>query len=119
MSLSKQQSETETFFSQQGTRSSSKAARKPAKSMVPGKFRPDPLEGAPTRVLLRQIFVRIRRSWLGLRWQLNRLTLGVFRRQAIPKTAVLVVFAYLVIASGGEQSGRLSRSIFGGGKALE
>ncbi|MEO6759619.1 MAG: glucosaminidase domain-containing protein, partial [Saprospiraceae bacterium] len=57
--------------------------------------------------------------WLGLRWQLNRLTFGVFRRQAIPKTAVLVVLAYLVIASGGEESGRLSRSIFGGGKALE
>lgn len=119
MSLSKQQSETETFFASQKSRSTSKTARKPAKSMVPGKYTPDPVEGAPTRVLLRQIFVRIRRSWLGFRWQLNRLTLGVFRRQAIPKIAVLLVFGYLVISTGNEEPGQLSRSIFGGGKALE
>ncbi len=119
MSLSKQQSETETFFSQQRSRSTSKAARKPAKSMVPGKFIPNPVDGAPTRVLLHQLFLRIRRSWLGLRWQLNKVTMGVFRRQALLKISVLLVMGYLVINSGNEDPGRLSRSIFGGGKALE
>lgn len=120
MSLSKQQSETETFFSKQASRSP-KAARKPAKSMVPGKFTPNPIEGAPTRVLLRQILVRIRRSWLSLHWQLNRLTLGMFRRQALPKIAVVMVFGYLVLfPPGGEETGnKWSRSIFSGGKALE
>ena len=87
--------------------------------MMPGKFIPNPVEGTPTRVLLHQLFLRIRRSWLGLRWQLHKITLGVFRRQALPKIAVLLVMGYLVVNSGGEDSGRLSRSIFGGGKALE
>jgi len=119
MSLSKHQSETETFFSQQRSRSNSKSARKPAKSMVPGKFIPNPVEGAPTRVLVQQLLVRIRRSWLGLRWQMNRLTLGLFRKQAIPKVAVLLVMGYLVVTSGSDEPGRLSRSIFGNGKALE
>ncbi|MEO6040132.1 MAG: glucosaminidase domain-containing protein [Saprospiraceae bacterium] len=87
--------------------------------MVPGKFRPDPIDGAPTQVLLRKIFVRVRRSWLSLRWQLNRLTLGMFRRQALTKIALLLVLGYFVASSGGSEPGRLSRSIFGSGKALE
>jgi len=118
MSLSKQQSETEAFSVQQKARSS-KAARKPAKSMVPGKFIPNPLEVAPTGVLLRQIMVRIRRSWLSLRWQMNRLTMGIFRRQALPKVAAILVLGYFVVASGTDAPSPFSRSIFSAGKAME
>ncbi len=118
MSLSKQQSETESFSVQQKIRFA-KTARKPAKSMVPGKYNPNPLEVAPTGVLLRQILVRIRRSWLGLRWQLNRLTGGAFQQRALLKIGAIVVLGYFVIASGSDAPGPFSRSIFSSGKAME
>ncbi len=97
----------------------SKTPRKPAKSMVPGKYIPNPMEAAPTGVLLSQVWRRVRRSWLGLRWQLNRLTYGAFRRQAWLKIAVVLVLGYLVATSGTDKPGPFSRSIFSSGKALE
>lgn len=118
MSLSKHQSETDNFSVQQKARFS-KTPRKPAKSMMPGKYVPNPMEAAPTGVLLRQIFVRMRRSWLGLRWQLNRLTLGMFRQRALPKIALLLVFGYFVATPDTDKPGPFSRSIFSGGKAME
>lgn len=47
--------------------------------------------------LFRQIFQRIRRNWIAFRFQVNRYTLGLFRRQTALKLGGLVLAGYWLL----------------------
>ena len=57
----------------------------------PDAFTPEQL---PLSVLLQQILIRLRRWWIALRYQADRLTMGLFRKQLAFRMITLAVIAY-------------------------
>jgi flagellum-specific peptidoglycan hydrolase FlgJ len=91
---------------------SAAAARPRQSSQVPGRMVHTPVEALPLSVLLRQIMLRLRRTWIALRFQANRYTFGLFRRRAVLKLGVLATFAYYSIFTGDGETGWLSSERF-------
>jgi flagellum-specific peptidoglycan hydrolase FlgJ len=58
-----------------------------------------PPEQLPLGVLLRQIVIRLRRWWIALRFQADRLTMGLFRKQSAFRLMTLAVVAYILIGT--------------------
>ncbi|TNE51654.1 MAG: hypothetical protein EP344_16500 [Bacteroidetes bacterium] len=69
-------------------------------------------ESPPVDQLFRQILIRLRRSWIALRFQVHRYTLGLFRQHALLKMATLVSVGYLLLASD-RQTGLFTESSIG------
>lgn len=91
---------------------SAAAARPRSSGRAPGRMVHTPVEALPLTVLLRQILLRLRRTWIALRFQANRYTLGIFRRQGALKFGVLLAVAYFALGPGNGNTGWFSRSGF-------
>ena len=101
MGKTKWYSETETISTQPGSRAQTQSSGTPRTrtkpNYSPGRFAADNPEALPLPVLLRQIWIRLRRSWVALRYRSNRLTLGLFEKRALVKLASLAVTAYCLL----------------------
>ena len=74
--------------------------RRPAS---PGRMYEEQPDVPPLGVLLRQIYQRFRRNWIALRFQANRYTFGMFRRQTALKFAGLIAAGYCLFFTNWEQ----------------
>ena len=85
MGKTKWYSETETTAGQHGYRTTNTnataRARKPSYS--PGQYAADNPDAVPLPILFRQIWTRVRRSWVALRFRVNYLTFGFFKQRII------------------------------------
>ncbi len=101
MGQTKKYTEPEIFKTQEGyrptTTTSSSRHRRP--NVSPGRIVHEPQDALPMPVLLRQILFRLQRSWIALRFQANRYTLGAFRRQAVMKLGFLAFAGYFLFLS--------------------
>lgn len=117
MGIHKGQFEAENFSTQQRSKSStspgSAKAKKP--SFFPSPFVLDSPENMPLPKLLRLVWLRLRRSWVALRFQANRWSFGVFRRKTLVQLSILAGTGFLLLGPDGE-SGLLTN---GGGTVSE
>lgn len=91
--------ESENISPQQDNRTGASAHRK-RRAATPGKLVREPLEAVPLNMLLRQIYLRLRRNWIAFQFQFNRYTRGVFRQRTLLKLGILGVAAYGLLFSG-------------------
>ncbi len=77
------------------------AAQGKRRSYAPGRFMSDPADGLPTRILLRQIWLRMRRWWMALRFQFHRHTRGVFKNTRVVQLTLLVAIGYVIHVKDG------------------
>lgn len=94
MGLTKKYTEPETYSSQHGYRIGNSRPRRPNSS--PGRIVQERHDALPLPVLLRQLWFRVQRSWIALRFQANRYTLGAFRKKAVYKLGFLTAAAYFL-----------------------
>lgn len=66
---------------------------------VPGRSFYEPPEDITLDALFRQIRLRLRRSWIALKFQANRYTMGLFREQTLLKLGTLTVVCYALFFS--------------------
>ncbi|MBK8554261.1 MAG: glucosaminidase domain-containing protein [Lewinellaceae bacterium] len=59
-------------------------------------------EALPLDILFRQIWVRLRRNWIALKYRADSLTLGMFRKQMALKLSVIGVSGYILLGSNRE-----------------
>ncbi len=99
MGKTKWYSETETTAAQSGYRNStgSSTARTRKPNYSPGKFALDNPDALPLPVLFRQIWMRLRRTWVAFRFRANRTTLGLFERKNLWKASGLVAAGYVLV----------------------
>jgi len=99
MGKTKWYSETETTAASAGYRSgasSSNTARTRKPNFSPGRFAPDNPDALPLPVLLRQIWVRLRRTWVAFRFRVNRLSFGLFERKRALQVSGLIAAFYVL-----------------------
>jgi len=98
MGKTKWYSETETTAGQHGYRTTNTnataRARKPSYS--PGRYASDNPDALPLPILFRQIWTRVRRSWVALRFRVNYLTFGFFKQRGPLKLAGLAASVYVL-----------------------
>lgn len=99
--------ETENSAKQPGSAGAS--TRNKRNSNMPGTFVWESPENMPLPRLIQLIWQRMRRSWVALRFQINRLTFGFFRPSNVLKLAVLGGAGVLLLGPDGE-SGLISKS---------
>lgn len=97
MGQTKKYTEPEIFKPQEGYRPTSGNSRYRRPNASPGRIVHEPQEALPLPILLRQIFHRLHRSWIALRFQANRYTLGAFRKQAVLKLGFLTFAGYFLL----------------------
>lgn len=99
MGKTKWYSETEASAAQPGYRSNtgSSTARTRKPNYSPGRFALDNPDALPLPVLFRQIWVRLRRTWVAFRFRANRTTLGLFERKNLWKASGLVAAGYVLV----------------------
>lgn len=97
MGQTKKYTEPETYKPQQGYSPAAGSRRYRRPSASPGRIVQEAQEALPLPVLLRHIIHRLRRSWIALRFQANRYSLGVFRKQALLKLGFLSFAAYFML----------------------
>lgn len=90
--------ESENINTKQHTRGAAATQRR-RRTAAPSKLVQEPLEAVPLRMLLRQIYLRVRRTWIAFQFQFNRYTHGIFRRQTMLKLGVLGCVAYFLLFS--------------------
>lgn len=73
------------------------AIRSRGSNKSPGRMVHPNVEALPLSVLFRQIWLRVRRTWIAFRYQMNRYTFGLFRRAALVKISVLAVAGYFLL----------------------
>lgn len=99
MGKTKWYSETETTAAPAGYRSSTgsnAAARTRKPNYSPGKFAQDNPDALPLPVLFRQIWMRVRRTWVAFRFRANRVTFGLLERKKIFQVGGLVAATYVL-----------------------
>jgi hypothetical protein len=99
MGKTKLYSETETTAASAGYHSSTgsgAAARGRKPSYSPGRFAPDNPDALPTPVLIRQIKIRLRRTWVAFRFRANRLSFGLLERKKALQFGGLAVASYVL-----------------------
>lgn len=102
MGKTKWYAETENSTDQPRIRVNSQSSREQRRTSAPGRLFQEPLEAVPLRVLLRQIVIRVRRNWVALRFQANRYTFGVFKKQTALRLGGLAFAAYVLLFSDRE-----------------
>jgi flagellum-specific peptidoglycan hydrolase FlgJ len=80
-----------------GQRPAGTRSRSTSSTNAPGRIVQPTPEPLPMPILLRQIAQRLRRTWIALRFQGNRYTLGLFQRQAVLKFGVLLTAGYFLL----------------------
>lgn len=105
MSMSKRSTEVESTFGSSAARNGASAARtRKQQQSALGRPIDTAEEALPLPVLLRQIWKRLHRNWVALRFQANRYTLGAFRQKAALKFSALALGAYFVYHMDGPLS---------------
>lgn len=100
--------ETENNSKQSGSASGSHTRPKKA-SFMPSTFVRESPENMPLPKLMHLVWLRLRRSWVALRFQANRWSFGVFKPKTILKIGVLAGAGFLLLGPDGE-SGLLTKS---------
>ncbi len=116
MGKTKWSSEPEIPSTQPGQAPNAAPKRTAKRDYSPSRVVLETPDAPPIPVLLRQILVGLRRHWVAIRFQVNRLTGGLFRTHTVAKIGVLVLGAYIVLFRGeaGNTGAFAGRSIFGG-----
>ena len=83
-----------------GSQSSQQRAKKP--SNLPGTFVWESPENMPLPKLMHLVWMRIRRSWVALRFQFNRWSFGVFRKKTVVQLCVVAGTAFIMLGPDGE-----------------
>ncbi len=98
MGISKKYTEPETIIVRQGSRSysGSKGRRSNAS---PSRIVFDQRDPVTLSEFLRQTWFRLGRSWTALRFQMHRLTFGMFQRNAVLKLGFLTLAGYFLLWS--------------------
>lgn len=87
---------------QQGFYTANRQANSRKQGYAPGRFA-QPAQDVPTlRELAQQIGLRLRRTWVSLRFQFHRATLGVFRQKTMLKLGALTLTGFWLLASDRE-----------------
>jgi flagellum-specific peptidoglycan hydrolase FlgJ len=101
--------ESENSTKQQGsasTQSSQSRSKKP--SNLPGTFVWESPENMPLPKLMRLVWLRLRRSWIALRFQVNRWSFGVLRKKTALQICIVAGTGFVLLGPDGE-SGILTR----------
>jgi Mannosyl-glycoprotein endo-beta-N-acetylglucosaminidase len=77
------------------------AAQGKRHNYAPGRFRADPADTLPMRVLLRQLWLRVRRWWMSLSFQFHRHTRGIFKNARVVQLTLLVAIGYIIHVQDG------------------
>ena len=99
--------ETENSAKQAGSTHTSHSRSKKT-SHLPSTFVWESPENMPLPKLMRLVWLRLRRSWVALRFQANRLSFGLFKRKTFVQLCVLAGTGFLLLGPDGE-SGLLTR----------
>lgn len=101
--------ESENNSKQPGSIHSSQHQGKPKKSnLMPSLFVLDSPENMPLPKLLRLVWLRLRRSWVALRFQLNRWSFGIFKNKIVIQVGIAAASAFFLLGPDGS-SGILTR----------
>jgi flagellum-specific peptidoglycan hydrolase FlgJ len=84
--------------------------------MSPGRLVYDAPDALPLSALFRLIWLRVRRNWVAVRFQWNKYTLGIFKKQGALKMSFLVAVAYFLLFYNPEST---TVSGYFSGKAVE
>lgn len=98
MGISKKYTEPETFVPQAGTRTYT-GSRGRRSNASPSRVVFDRAEQTTLPELLRQIWFRLHRTWIALRYQSHRFTFGMFQRNALIKAGFLAIAGYFLFFS--------------------
>ncbi|MEI6407891.1 MAG: glucosaminidase domain-containing protein [Bacteroidota bacterium] len=115
MGRTKLYSEPEANNPKQG-KSTSQTNRIRRAVMSPGRLVYDAPDALPLSALFRLIWLRVRRNWVAIRFQWNKYTFGVFKKQGALKMSFLVAIAYFLLVYNPESS---TISEYFSGKAVE
>lgn len=102
MGFSKKNTEPETYLMQTGYRSATSNHRRRRQSASPGPFMSREQNEQSPLFLLRQLWMRFRRSLIAFRYQAHRITFGAFRRKAVLKFGFLVIAGYFLLLRNNE-----------------
>ncbi len=99
--------ETENSTKQAGSTSTNQSRSKKS-SYLPSTFVWESPENMPLPKLMRLVWLRLRRSWVALRFQANRWSFGIFKRKTLVQLCILAGTGFLLLGPDGE-SGLLTR----------
>ena len=99
--------ETENSTKQPGSATSQSRAKKT--NNLPGTFVWESPENMPLPKLMRLVWLRLRRSWVALRFQVNRWSFGIFKKKTVIQICILAGTGFILLGPDGE-SGLLTRS---------
>ena len=100
--------ETENSTKQTGSTNTSQNRSKKT-SHLPSTFVWESPENMPFPKLMRLVLLRLRRSWVALRFQANRWSFGIFKRKTLVQLCILAGTGFLLLGPDGE-SGLLTSS---------
>jgi len=102
--------ETENSTKQQGSATQNVShSRSKKTSYMPSTFVWESPENMPLPKLIQLVWLRLRRSWVALRFQANRWSFGLFRKKTAIQLCVLAGTGFLLLGPDGA-SGLLTRS---------
>ncbi|MFN0176211.1 MAG: glycoside hydrolase family 73 protein [Saprospiraceae bacterium] len=102
--------ETENSTKQQGSATQSASqSRSKKSSYMPSTFVWESPENMPLPKLIQLVWLRFRRSWVALRFQVNRWSFGLFRKKTAIQLCILAGTGFLLLGPDGE-SGLLTRT---------
>src|SRR5262245_26329924 len=97
-------SEPETIKMQQGSRAGAGNSRHRRSTITPGRIIAEKKKKESFSTAWRLVWQRFRRSFIAFRFQANRYTFGLFRRNVLLKIGTLAVGAYILLfAEAGPQ----------------
>jgi flagellum-specific peptidoglycan hydrolase FlgJ len=100
MGKTKSYVDPETINQHQGYFSNQTAPKTKTKNQyMPGRNAIPPVEEQSIEMLLKQIFLRFRRTWISLRFQFHSKTLGVFRHNLAMKLGFLLLAGYFLLST--------------------
>lgn len=95
--------ETENSAKQPGSASPNTGQTRSKKtSYAPSTFVWESPENMPLPKLMRLVWLRLRRSWVALRFQANRWSFGIFRRKTVVQLCILAGTGFLLLGPDGE-----------------
>lgn len=95
--------ETENSIKQPGSAKSNSSQQRPKKtSNLPGTFVWESPENMPLPKLIRLIWLRLRRSWVALRFQANRWSFGIFRKKTMLQICLLAGTGIVLLGPDGD-----------------
>ena len=101
--------ESEINHKQAGSGQKSAPKRHKNAAFSPMAFAGDSPENMPLPKLMRLVWMRLRRSWVALRFQANRWSFGIFRRKTIVQLGILAGTGFVLLGPDGE-SGLLTKT---------